>query len=98
MELVRYADRPDLRAIRLETLSGRTFPEYLHHNQSGARFWARLYDEYPDFQLALVDGDQLVAELHSVPMPWEGSLEDLPSGWDGGFASAFERGRPATVL
>ena len=30
MELVRYAERPDLREIRLETLSRRTFPEYMH--------------------------------------------------------------------
>ena len=55
-----------------ETLAGRTFAEYMHHNQPGTRFWGRLYDEFPDYQLALVDGDALVAELHSVPMPWEG--------------------------
>jgi len=30
MKLVRYADRPDLREIRGERLSGRTFPEYMH--------------------------------------------------------------------
>jgi GNAT superfamily N-acetyltransferase len=98
MELVRYSDRPDLREIRLDTLSRRTFPEYMHHNQSGTRYWRRLYDEHPDFQLALVDDGELVAELHSVPMPWEGTLADLPSGWDDGFARAFESGRPATVL
>ena len=98
MELVRYADRPDLREIRLETLSRRTFPEFMHHNQSGTRFWGRLYDEQPDFQLALLDGADLVAELHSVPMPWDGSLDDLPTGWDDGFARAFESDREANVL
>ena len=98
MELVRYADRPDLRAIRSETLSHRTFPEYMHHNQSGTRFWRRLYDEHPDFQLALLDGGKLVAELHSVPAPWDGSAADLPSGWDDAFTRAFESGREADVL
>ncbi len=98
MELVRYADRPDLKEIRLETLSRRTFPEFMHHNQSGTRFWGRLYDEQPDFQLALLDGADLVAELHSVPMPWDGTLDDLPTGWDDGFARAFESDREATVL
>jgi GNAT superfamily N-acetyltransferase len=98
MELVRYADRPDLREIRLETLSRRTFPEYMHHNQSGTRYWGRLYDEHPDYQLALLDGDELVAELHSVPMPWDGTGVDLPSGWDEGFARAFETDRPPTAL
>jgi hypothetical protein len=60
MELVRYADRPDLRAIRFERLPGRTFPTFIHHNKSGTRYWLRPYDEHPDFQLALLDGDDLV--------------------------------------
>jgi len=98
MELVRYADRPDLRAVRFETLSRRTFPTFMHHNQSGTRYWRRLYDEHPDYQLALVDGGALVAELHSVPVPWDGSLEDLPPGWDDAFVRAFESGREPDVL
>jgi hypothetical protein len=40
-----------------------------------------LYEDFPDFQLALLDGDELVAELHSVPTPWDGTDDDLPAGW-----------------
>ena len=98
MNLVRYADRPDLRAIRHERLSGRTFPTYLHHNQTGTRYWGRLYDEHPDFQLGLLDGDELVAELHSLPAAWDGTVEDLPPGWDDIFPRAFESGREPTAL
>ncbi len=98
MKLLRYADRPDLREIRLERLSMRTFPVFMHHNQGGARYWGRLYEEHPDFQLALVDGDELVAELHSVPLAWDSSLADLPVGWDDVFTRAFESGRPADAL
>jgi GNAT superfamily N-acetyltransferase len=98
MRLVRYADAPELRAIRFETLSSRTFPEYMHHNQSGTRYWERLYTEHPDFQLGLLDGDDLVAEFHSVPVAWDGTLEDLPPGWDDVFPRAFESGREPTVL
>jgi hypothetical protein len=99
MKLFRYADRPDLRAIRFETLSSRTFPEFMHHNQSGTRYWGRLYDEHPDFQLGLLDdADELLAELHSVPIAWEGTLDDLPPGWDDAFVRAFESGREADAL
>ncbi len=98
MELVRYADRPDLREIRFETLTQRTFPEYMNHNEPGRRYWGRLYDDHADFQLALLDGDELVAELHSVPTPWDGSDEDLPAGWDEAFLRAFESEREPTVL
>ena len=98
MILVRYADRPDLRELRRERLLRRTFPEYMNHNEPGGRFWARLYEEHPDFQLALLDGDELVAELHSVPTPWDGTAEDLASGWDEAFTRAFESDREANVL
>jgi len=98
VKLVRYADRPDLREIRLERLSLRTFPEYMHHNKPGGLYWGRLYDEFPDFQLALLDGDELVAELHSLPAAWDGTLEDLPPGWDDIFPRAFESGREPDAL
>ena len=98
MELVRYADRPELRERRLEELSRRTFPEYMHHNEPGGRYWDRLYGEFPEFQVVLVDGDELAAEAHAVPMPWDGTLADLPSGWDEGFARGMTSDRPATAL
>jgi GNAT superfamily N-acetyltransferase len=98
VRVVRYADRADLRAIRHETLSRPTFPEYMHHNAPGNLYWGRLYDDHPDLQLALLDGDELVAELHSVPTPWDGSTEDLPAGWDAAFLRAFESERAANVL
>jgi hypothetical protein len=96
VKLVRYADRPDL-IDRRDRLSG-SFPTYMHHNEPGGRYWARLYEEHPDFQLGLLDGDELVAELHSVPTPWDGTAADLPSGWDEAFTRAFESDRDPAVL
>ena len=72
MKIVRYADRPDLRGRRHAELSGATFPEYMHHSEVGNRHWGRLYDEFPEFQVALVDGDALLAEAHALPLPWDG--------------------------
>jgi GNAT superfamily N-acetyltransferase len=87
MELVRYADRPDLRELRREALN--TFPEFMNHNTMGWKYWGRLYDEFPAFQLALVDEGQLVGEVHALPVPVVGA--ELPQGWD----EAFERGMEA---
>jgi GNAT superfamily N-acetyltransferase len=96
--LVRYADRPDLLARRHDELSRPTFPEFLHYNDAGGKYWDRLYTDFPDFQLALLEDGELVAELHSVPTAWDGGDADLPSGWDEAFARAFEAGRTADVL
>ncbi len=95
MILARYADRPDLRERR-DDLDA--FPEPMFHNRMGPLYWARLYDEHPAFQLAVLDGDELVAELHSVPLAWSGGLDDLPAGWDDAFVRAFESGRTPDAL
>lgn len=98
MQLVRYADRMDLAERRYEAISSRTFPEFLHNNEPGNRFWSRLYVDFPDFQLALLDGEAIVAEGHSIPIPWDGTMEDLPSGWDEGFIRGMTSDRPATAV
>ena len=84
MKLVRYADRPDL-LERRSTSSRADVPRVHEPNEPGNLYWGRLYTDFPDFQVALVDGDELLAEAHAVPLPWDGTLEDLPSGWDEGF-------------
>lgn len=98
MKLVRYADRPDLRERRFEELSGVTFPEFMHHNEPGGKYWGRLYQDFPDFQVALVDGEELVAEAHAVPVAWDGSLADLPAGWDEAFVRGMTSEREPTTL
>jgi GNAT superfamily N-acetyltransferase len=87
MDVVRYADRPDLRERRREELN--EFPEYMNHNAMGWKYWGRLYTDFPDFQLAVVDGAELVGEVHALTLPVE--AEELPRGWD----EAFERGMAA---
>jgi GNAT superfamily N-acetyltransferase len=98
MSLVRYADRPDLRERRFEELVEPAFPAYMNENVPGNLYWDRLYTEAPDFQVALVDGEELLAEAHAVPLPWDGTLADLPSGWDEGFTRGMTSERPHTAL
>lgn len=98
MRLVRYADHPELEETRHELLSLQTFPEYMHHNDPGNKYWGRLYTDFPDFQVALLDGDELVAEAHALPVAWDGTLDDLPAGWDDAFVRGMTSARPPTVL
>lgn len=98
MRLVRYADRPDLLERRFKELTGVTFPVFMHHNEPGGKYWGLLYERFPDFQVALVDGEQLLAEAHAVPVAWDGSPEDLPSGWDEAFVRGMTSEREPTVL
>ena len=98
MKLVRYVDRPDLRERRFDELSGVTFPVFMHHNEPGGKYWGRLYEDFPDFQVALLDDDELVAEAHAVPVAWDGTLTDLPAGWDEAFVRGMTSEREPTTL
>jgi GNAT superfamily N-acetyltransferase len=97
MKLVRYADRPDLLEVRFDRLVAQTFPEYMNHNEPG-RNWGRLYTDFPDFQVGLLDDDELVAEAHAIPVPWDGTVAGLPSGWDEGFEAGMAADGPVTAL
>jgi hypothetical protein len=98
MKVVRYADRPDLRERRFEELVGPAFPAYMNENEPGNLYWDRLYTDFPDFQVALVDGDELLAEAHALSLAWDGTLDDLPSGWEEGFVRGMTSERPHTAL
>ena len=98
MNVVRYADRPDLRERRFEELVQPAFPAYMNENEPGNLYWGRLYTDFPDFQVALVDGDELLAEAHALSLPWDGTLDDLPSGWDQGFVRGMTSDRLHTAL
>jgi len=98
VNVVRYADRPDLLERRYEELTRPTFPEYMSSNEPGGRYWSRLYSDFPDFQVALVDGEELLAEAHAIPVPWDGTVEGLPSGWDEGFELGMTSSRPRSAL
>ncbi|HEY8645190.1 MAG TPA: GNAT family N-acetyltransferase [Gaiellaceae bacterium] len=86
MEVVRYADRPHLRERRGELDD---FPEFMFHNAMGRKYWDRLYTDFAAFQLAVLDGDELIGEVHALSLPVVGDA--LPTGWD----EAFERGMEA---
>jgi hypothetical protein len=54
------------------------------------RYWGRLTEERPDFQFHLVDGDEILARARSLPIRWNGTLEDLPAGIDGAIQRGFD--------
>ena len=65
-------------------------PEYNNHGDVLNRYWPRLTEELPDFQFHLLDGDDIVARARSIPVRWDGTLEDLPGGIDGAIARGFD--------
>lgn len=87
-------------AGEFDRLAEATWPEFLLH--AGTRHWAALAETFPQFQLLLCDDSGAVIGVgHTIPIPWDGTLDDLPDGIDAIMVRGVEAqraGRPATVL
>ena len=91
------AERPDLTTLGWERTRD-TIPEYNNHGDVLNRYWGRLTEERPEFQFHLLDDDgEVVARARSIPVRWDGRVDDLPVGIDGAIARGFEE-RGANVL
>jgi acyl carrier protein len=88
--LYTLAQRPEL-ARALDTLHTGAWPEYFLYDDHVRNYWARMSDAFADYQLALVDRENVaVAVGNAVPIAWNGEVDDLPQGWDDGLRRAFE--------
>ena len=97
VRVVTTAERPEL-PDSLDTSD--VWPEYNKHGDVANRFWPLLYDEFPDLQFVLYDEeeDAVLAEGHTIPCAWDGTVEGLPAGVDGLLEDAFARRAAPTTL
>lgn len=80
--LVSLAERPDLREA-LGDHNVAVWPAFMLESAISNERWHHLGDDYPAFQMALIDaGDTILAGLNSAPLPWDGTDEGLPEGWE----------------
>jgi hypothetical protein len=79
-------------AERAWELTRDVLPEYNSHGDVLNRYWGRLTEERPEFQFHLVDGGEPIARARSIPIRWDGTVQDLPAGIDGAIARGFDEG------
>ena len=92
MKAATVAERPDLAEPAWE-LTRDVLPEYNNHGDVLNRYWGRLTDEQPHFQFHLVGEDgEILARARSIPVRWDGTVDDLPAGIDGAIARGFDEG------
>jgi hypothetical protein len=97
MKTVTVVERPDLVGPGWERTRD-TLPDYNNHGDVLNVYWGRLTEERPEFQFHLVDEtDDVLARARSIPLRWDGTLEDLPAGIDGAIARGFDEGGANTL-
>jgi hypothetical protein len=90
LRAVTCAARPDLWRRSAEEITG-VWPEYNLHGDVLNEYWGRLEEEFADFQFVLHDeeADLVLAQGHSIPCAWDGTVAGLPAGIDGLVEDAF---------
>lgn len=92
MKAFTVAERPELAEPAWEATRD-TFPEYNNHGDVLNAYWGGLTETYPEFQFHLVDDDgQILARARSLPVRWDGTIDDLPAGIDGAIRRGFDEG------
>jgi hypothetical protein len=86
---VRYSEGFD----RYEPIGGLDiWPEYNQHGDVVSSYWNQLYDAFPDYQFVLYDqeADVVLAEGHTMPVTWDGTMDGLGPGIDASLQGGFE--------
>jgi GNAT superfamily N-acetyltransferase len=90
LSVISYPERPNL-WVDTGSVSEEVWPEYNLHGDVLNHYWSGLLDVFPEYQFALVDDatDEVVAEGHTAPCPWDGTIDGLGEGIDETIAWAF---------
>lgn len=95
-------DNYDLLTQQQKRIGGE-WPEFMLHDPV-AQGLSQCYEKLPDYQFVLVDAenDEVVCIANSIPLLWEGRIEDLPDdGWDWALSKGLDdvaQGRTPNLL
>lgn len=89
MQIVTTAQRPDLEDQAREAFRV-SWPEFIFHDPVAAEYGGRKDAYFQEYDVLLLDEDRVVAGGWGVPVRWDGTVEDLPNGYDGALVRAVD--------
>jgi len=99
--IVSLEERYDL-FERQDRICEEVWPEFMLHDTVANNNWMKFIEAYKKFQLLIMDDNEILAVINTVPLHYDESISDLPDdGWDWGVlksVSDFEAGREPDVL
>jgi hypothetical protein len=90
MEIVTTCERPDLKNEADEAFRVK-WPEFLFpHDPIMKQYEAQVAEFFPQYDVLMLDEGRVVAGGWGVPIRWDGTVEDLPDGYDATMARAVQ--------
>lgn len=64
-------------------VTGDIWPEFMFHDPVSNENWLKLFEWFPQYQISMVSGEDVVGIANSIPYYWDKLFEELPDeGWD----------------
>lgn len=82
MEVVESRRRPDLEGQAREAFRAR-WPEFIFHDPVSNASIGKVGEYFGEWDLWVIDEGRVLAGGWGVPLPWNGTVDDLPEGYDG---------------
>jgi GNAT superfamily N-acetyltransferase len=89
VDVVRSIDRPDLEAQASAAFKER-WPEFIFHDPISNAHTPAVERYFPDWDVWLVDDNRVIAGGWGVPLRWDGTVTDLPEGYDGSLVRSVQ--------
>lgn len=78
------------------------WPEFMLHDPVADTHWMRFITAFKEYQLLIMDGEEILAVINTVPIQYDDSTEMLPDeGWDWGVSKSIadhEAGKVPNIL
>ncbi|MGN6795046.1 MAG: GNAT family N-acetyltransferase [Streptosporangiaceae bacterium] len=81
LEVVTSADHPDL-GEQLTEVFRPVWPEFIFHDPVADEYIGRVEAYFPQYNLFVLDGPDVVTGGWGVPLRWDSTADDLPDGYD----------------
>ncbi len=83
IKLYTLSDLDDNLIVRYKTAIQDAFPDIILSSKVIEHFWGRVESYFPEYQIFLIDDDQLLGFMNAIPLFWNSPLKELPNeGWD----------------
>lgn len=82
----------------INKLHSEPWPIFLSEDSSVKKYWQRLYQVYPEYQLLFRIKNEYVGVANSAPIYWNSNIDDLPSGFDEAIETIIEEDKKPNIL
>ena len=82
----------------INKLHSEPWPVFLSEDSSVKKYWQRLYQLYPEYQLLFGINSEYIGVANSAPIYWNGNIDDLPAGFDEAIETIIEEDKKPNTL